>query len=112
LEYTDPEYTFRPSVDQGANMEKSLSTAAHRRLAELLRTLREEAGVTQVELAARVGETQSAVSKVENGQRRLDLVQLATYCSAIGCDLRELVERWEREASATAAKAKRNRKRR
>jgi transcriptional regulator with XRE-family HTH domain len=64
----------------------------------LIRTLRVESGQTQVELAERLGETQSAVSKVESGQRRLDLVQLATYASALGIKVSKLVERWEREA--------------
>ena len=80
-------------------MEKSLQTAGHQKLAELIRTLRVESGQTQVELAERLGETQSAVSKVESGQRRLDLVQLATYATALGIKVSKLVERWEREAT-------------
>jgi len=79
-------------------MEKSLQTRKHRQLAELLRTIRIESGLTQVDIAERLGETQSAVSKVESGQRRLDLVQLQTYCKAIGVSLRDLVTRWEQEA--------------
>lgn len=78
-------------------MEKSIVTAEHRRLAKLLRLLRIESGLTQVELAERIGEPQSAISKVESGQRRLDLVQLSTYSQALGIKLRTLVDRWERE---------------
>ncbi len=77
-------------------MEKSIESDRHRKLAELLRTLRVESGQTQVDLAERLGETQSAVSKVESGQRRLDLVQLATYANALGIKVSKLVERWER----------------
>ena len=79
-------------------MKKSLQTSEHRRLAQLIKTLREESGQTQVELAERLGETQSAVSKVESGQRRLDLVQLAAYSRALGVRVSQLVERWERES--------------
>ena len=79
-------------------MEKSLQTRKHRQLAELLRTIRIESGLTQVDIAERLGETQSAVSKVESGQRRLDLVQLQTYCKAVGVSLRDLVTRWEQDA--------------
>lgn len=79
-------------------MEKSLQTRKHRQLAELLRTIRIESGLTQVDIAERLGETQSAVSKVESGQRRLDLVQLQTYCKAVGISLRDLVTRWEQDA--------------
>ena len=78
-------------------MEKSIVTAEHRRLAKLLRQLRIESGLTQVELAERLSEPQSAISKVESGQRRLDLVQLSTYTQALGIKLRTLVDRWERE---------------
>lgn len=80
-------------------MEKSIESDGHRKLAELLRKLRVESGQTQVDLAERLGETQSAVSKVESGQRRLDLVQLATYANALGIKVSKLVERWERVAT-------------
>lgn len=80
-------------------MEKSLQTKKHRQLAELLRTLRVESGLTQVDIAERLGETQSAVSKVESGQRRLDLVQLQTYCRALGFPLCDVIARWERETT-------------
>jgi len=79
-------------------MEKSIMSDGHRLLAELIRTLRVESGQTQVDLAERLGETQSAVSKVESGQRRLDLVQLAAYAAALGIKTSKLVERWERES--------------
>jgi len=79
-------------------MEKSILSDGHRQLAELIRTLRVESGQTQVDLAERLGETQSAVSKVESGQRRLDLVQLAAYAAALGIKASKLVERWERES--------------
>ncbi|WP_436715110.1 helix-turn-helix transcriptional regulator [Roseiconus lacunae] len=80
-------------------MEKSIESDGHRKLAELLRTLRVESGQTQIDLADRLGETQSAVSKAESGQRRLDLVQLATYANALGIKVSKLVERWERVAT-------------
>lgn len=75
-------------------MEKSITTRRHRELAALLRRIREEAGLTQQELAARLQVTQSVVSKAESGQRRLDLVQLESYCQALGTTLTELVRRW------------------
>lgn len=91
-------------------MEKSVATAGHRRLAAILRALREEAELKQIDLAARLGETQSAISKVENGQRRLDLVQLTTYCQAIGCELRDVIERWEADLGVGPSKTKRSRR--
>jgi len=81
-------------------MEKSLQTRKHRQLAELLRTIRIESGLTQMDIAERLGETQSAVSKIESGQRRLDLVQLQTYSKALGVPPEVVVKRWEEASSS------------
>lgn len=66
-------------------------------LAGLLRDLRAEAGLTQVELAERLGRTQTFVAKYETGQRRIDLVSLRSVCQALGAELVSVVERFERE---------------
>lgn len=49
-----------------------------------LRAARVEAGLTQTELAERLGQTQSFVSKCERGERRLDIVELRAFIKAIG----------------------------
>lgn len=77
-------------------MEKSTFTRDYQVLTELLRAVRQEAGITQVELAERLGETQSYVSKVERGERRLDFVQLRWFCQALGVPLKAFVERYEK----------------
>ena len=76
-------------------MEKSITTRRHRELTALLQRLRRESGLTQGELAERLEVTQSVISKVESGQRRLDLVQLDAYCNALGVSLVELIRRWQ-----------------
>ena len=53
-------------------------------LTELLVAARLAAGVTQEVLAERLAIGQSAVSKVERGVQRLDLVELHRWLSAIG----------------------------
>ena len=75
---------------------KSIYSEEQRTLVQLLRQLREEAGLRQVELAERLGRHQSFVSKYEAGQRRLDLIELRTVAVALGVSLIELVERFER----------------
>lgn len=77
-------------------MEKSLFTADYKVLRTLLRKKREAAGLTQVDLARRIDETQSYVSKCERGERRLDLVQLRILCRAIGITLTDFVKEFER----------------
>lgn len=76
-------------------MEKSVFTREYAVLRELLREARGNAHITQVELAERLGETQSFVSKCERGERRLDLVQLRAWCNALGVGLRQFVEDFE-----------------
>jgi len=77
-------------------VEKSISTAEHRHLAAVLLQLRMEAGLRQEDVAERLGEPQSFVSKYENNERRLDLVELQQVARALGSSLVEVVERFER----------------
>ena len=50
----------------------------------LLREARLAAGLTQAELARRLGQTQSFVSKCERGERRLDIAEVRAFCGALG----------------------------
>ena len=81
-------------------MKKSVYTREYAVLVETLRVVRQEAGVTQVELAKRVGQTQSFVSKCEKGNCRLDVVQLRAFCQALGTTLPALIARFERRLTA------------
>lgn len=74
---------------------KPLHSQAHRRLCILLKQLREEQGVTQATLAAKLKVPQSFVSKVESGERRLDILELRQVCVALDVPLRKMVQRLE-----------------
>ncbi len=76
-------------------LHKSIHSPEHDRLAALLRQLREDAEVRQVDLAEALGKPQSFVSKVESGERRLDLLELRTYCEALDVSLVDFVGRFE-----------------
>lgn len=78
-------------------MEKSIFTRDYAILLKLLKGAREKAGVTQVELGEKVGKPQTFISKVERGDRRLDLVELRAFCIAIGLPLAEFVDQFEKE---------------
>jgi len=69
------------------------------RLRLLMREIRHERGITQVELAARLGVPQSFVSKVETGERQLEFVVVEVVCAAMGLGLDEFVRRWEEQDS-------------
>ena len=64
------------------------------RLAALLRQVRLDANLTQSQLADKIGQTQSYVSKYENGEQRLDLIELEAVCKAAGISLSDFVERY------------------
>jgi len=80
-------------------MKKSIHTPEYECFARLLRKTREKAGLTQVELAAALGQSQSFVCKAEIGERRLDIIQLRTLLAALKVTLPEFVRKLEKELS-------------
>jgi|GEM_PF-649975 len=73
----------------------SIYSDSYRHLTEILKTAREQSGLTQTQLAEALGEDQSFISKVERRERRLDLEELRRYCAALGCSVAEIVSQWE-----------------
>lgn len=86
-----------PHLMASVAMEKSTFTWEYAVMRGLLRRFRRDAGMTQVQLAISLGETQTFVSKCERGERRLDLVQLRKFCSALRIDLKSFVDAFEKE---------------
>lgn len=78
------------------------------KLVVLLKQVRKEAGLTQVELAKRLGVEQSFVSKIERRERRLDLVELRFFCTAVGITLEEFVLRYEAKLTYPSHNLKNN----
>lgn len=78
-----------------SSMQKSIYTREQERLQAVLRQIRLEAGLRQADVAKRLGQPQSFVSKYESGQRRLDLVELRQVCQAVGVPLEQFVKRFE-----------------
>jgi len=77
-------------------MEKSAFTPEHRILVTMLREEREKAALTQAQLAKKLGVTQSLISKWENHDIRIDLVQLQAVCVATGGSLSRFVKNFEK----------------
>jgi transcriptional regulator with XRE-family HTH domain len=68
---------------------KSIHSAQYAVLLQLLLDARTRAGLTQIQLAGKLRTTQSAVSKVERGERRLDIVELHAWCRALGTSFKK-----------------------
>jgi transcriptional regulator with XRE-family HTH domain len=77
-------------------MEKSIHSAQYALFLKVFREARRKAGITQVQLAKRVGETQSFISKCERGERRIDVVELRRFCQEFGMGLRQFAALLER----------------
>lgn len=67
-------------------MPKSVFSDAYAIFLRALVAARKDAGVSQVELARRVGRDQPFISLVENGVRRVDLIEFYVLARGIGVD--------------------------
>lgn len=68
--YTAIGYTIR------VNMSKSIYSKDYRNVIEKLRKARLDAGLKQSEVAQKLKKPQSYVSKIERGERRIDITEL------------------------------------
>ena len=77
-------------------MPKTIFGGEHRHLVAVLVEARQASGLTQAELAARVGKDQSCVSIIERGQRRVDVLEFVALARAMNTDPTQLFERLAR----------------
>lgn len=82
-------------------MTKAIYRREHQVLIKLLRTIRENADLTQSECSLALGRPQSFMSDVEKGSRRLDLIQLRDLCAVLGYTLPKFIDEYE-EALASS----------
>lgn len=67
-------------------MPKSVFTGAHKHLVDVLIAARRRAGLTQAELAVRIGKDQKFVSLIERSQRRVDVIEFFAIAKALNVD--------------------------
>ena len=51
-----------------------------------IQSARKASGMSQAEIAEKMGLTQSTWSKIETGERRIDLIELRRFCRALSLD--------------------------
>jgi transcriptional regulator with XRE-family HTH domain len=76
---------------------KDTTTRAGELLGERLRSLRENKGVTQVNLAERAGLRQSHISAIETGVMLPNLVTLLRIAAALPCKVSDLTSVFDKE---------------
>ena len=77
----------------GLGMKKSIHTKRQELLRSLLRAARKEAGLTQDQLAERMGAYKTFVSKYERGERQLDVIEFLEVVEALGGEAEVLLKR-------------------
>jgi DNA-binding XRE family transcriptional regulator len=78
-------------------VKKNIRLNQQKKLLALLRGVRVEAGLTQTELASRLGSDQTFISKYESGERRLDILELREVCQVIGVDFVAFIRRLDKD---------------
>lgn len=71
----------------------SVSSVECQLVIKTLRDARIEKGITQAKLAEALGRPQSFIAKVENGERKLDVVEFAVIARLLGVDAGAVIER-------------------
>lgn len=64
---------------------------------------RHKTGMTQVELAARLSKPQSFISKIERGERRIDVLEFCAVARAMGVSPAALIDAIEGRLPSTIA---------
>ena len=82
-------------------MKKTIKEIQQGKLQTLLKQIRQDKGIRQVELAEKLGVPQSYISKYESGDRRLDILELRHVCDALGISLQEFIRKLEDSLNET-----------
>lgn len=71
-------------------MPKTIFDGDHAKLVDALVEARAQSGLTQTQLAERIGRDQTFISLIERGQRRVDVIEFIGLAKALGLDPAEL----------------------
>ena len=79
-------------------MATRANLAEKKRFLSLVRRMRLDAGLRQADLARKLGEPQSFVSRYESGDRRLDVLELRQICVVLGISLADFIKQLEEDS--------------
>ncbi len=68
-------------------MSKAIYSKDHKYIVEQLKKARQEAGLDQADVAKLLSKTQSYISKIEAGQRRIDIITLKEFAKVYKKDI-------------------------
>jgi transcriptional regulator with XRE-family HTH domain len=82
----------------GLELAKTRRSKRYKALIGLLVARREVAGMTQSDLAARLGKSKSFVARLESGQRRITVVEFMTLAKILRFDPYKVISTLEKTA--------------
>ncbi len=76
-------------------MRKSVHTKDYAAFLELLIEIRHRVGITQAQLGQQLPFEQPAISKIERGERRVDVIELKMICNSLNIKLHDFIAELE-----------------
>ena len=70
---------------------KTIYTKEYKTILRRLKKARKKSGLTQTEIAKKLGKPQSFISKIENGERRLDIIELKKIAKLYKLDVKDIL---------------------
>ena len=83
---------FGSFLELASRMSETLHSDQHARLVAMLLAQRKAAGLTQAEVARAMGRHQPFIANIENGQRRVDVIELLEIAEIIGLDVHATID--------------------
>ena len=85
------------STNYFQTVKKSLSNKKQKVFLELLYQVRVNSGLRQIDLAQKLNVNQSFVSKIESGERRIDIIELIEICESIDVNIVDFIKKLEQK---------------
>ncbi len=82
-------------------MKKDRYSPLQEKFQQLLKDIRNDAGLRQIDLADILGQPQSFVSKYEMGERLLTFLEVRRICQALRITMEEFINKFEKRINET-----------